>query len=441
LPRPLEHQRAVLLSAARFGVLACGRRWGKSTVGISALVEGRGPTGREFKGALDGANTWLVCPTYAMAAERWRELKDSLRDAWTDKSEVERRIELPGGGAVTVRSGDDADSLRGSGLDAVVLDECAFMREDVWQEAIRPALSDRNGWCLFASTPDGQANWFFKLWTQAREAAGWERWQEPTSRNPLVPAAELAAARQEIGSFAFSQEYEAQFTAPEGSLLRREWLKFYDRTEGDVYVLGERERVGLVDLRTRFGVVDLAVSLKTTADRTCALAIGLTPEGRLVVLDALWDRIEVPSLRPKLKAFVARWGLAVLHVEATAFQLSLVQDLRRDGLACRELRPDKDKASRFSAAVAWAEGEKLWLPRVSPWTDAAVNELTSFPAAQHDDFADAVAYAVGAAREIASFDFPTAPNWKPARDPLEGYLVADAWRGYALNPPPKGDLP
>ena len=112
------------------------------------------------------------------------------------------------------------------------------------------------------------------------------------------------------------------------------------------------------------------------------------------VSDALWDRIPAPELIPKLEAFSERWKLDVLYVEAVGYQLAMIQMLRSGGLAVRELHPgSRDKTSRFLVAVACAEGGKVWLPRSSSWTQAAVRELTSFPKG-HDDLSDCVAYAV-----------------------------------------------
>ena len=71
-------------------------------------------------------------------------------------SETHRRVTLPGGGVLQVRSADDPDSLRGEGLDFLVMDEAAYIKEDAWIEALRPALSDRKGSALFISTPAGR---------------------------------------------------------------------------------------------------------------------------------------------------------------------------------------------------------------------------------------------------------------------------------------------
>ena len=74
LPRPLEHQVPVLNSPARNKVVVCGRRWGKSALGLVAVVGGHGPRGR-FRGAGQGANGYWVAPTYGIASEIWRDLK------------------------------------------------------------------------------------------------------------------------------------------------------------------------------------------------------------------------------------------------------------------------------------------------------------------------------------------------------------------------------
>ena len=119
------HQRPILLSPARFKVVVCGRRWGKTASGLMATVKGHGTYRGQRKGAIDGGRIWWIAPNYGIASDIWRDLKRACRDAWIAKNEVERRIELPGGGSVTVKSADNPDSLRGSGLDGVVVDEAA----------------------------------------------------------------------------------------------------------------------------------------------------------------------------------------------------------------------------------------------------------------------------------------------------------------------------
>ncbi|MCA9315790.1 MAG: hypothetical protein KDB73_09895, partial [Planctomycetes bacterium] len=146
LPQPLAHQLDVLRHPARLKVVVCGRRWGKSLLGLIACVEGHGPLDSGYRGALEGAQVWWIAPTYPQGVLIWRDLKKALRGGWIEKREKEMRIVLPGGGSVTVKSADNPDALRGVGLDGVVLDEAAFMSEEAWTHGIRPALADRQGW-------------------------------------------------------------------------------------------------------------------------------------------------------------------------------------------------------------------------------------------------------------------------------------------------------
>lgn len=212
LPTPLPHQAEVLHNPARFKVLACGRRWGKTALGLMAVVDGQAAG----LGAVNGAAIWWVAPTYKTASNViWPDLKRCLRNAWVDKSEQDHAIYLPGGGSITVRSADNPDSLRGAGLDGLVLDEAAFCEEYVWKDVLRPMLADRQGWAIFPSTPNGK-NWFYELFRRGGVEPGWASWQRPTSDNPTVPASELEAARVE-GPRTFRQEYLADFTEMEGA--------------------------------------------------------------------------------------------------------------------------------------------------------------------------------------------------------------------------------
>jgi len=117
----------------------------------------------------------------------------------------DRLITMPSGGTVQVRSADNPDSLRGEGLDFVVLDECAFIKEQAWTEALRPALSDRQGKALFISTPKGR-NWFWRQWTRGNtDDEEWHSWRFPTSANPFIPQSEIDAARESLPERTFQQ--------------------------------------------------------------------------------------------------------------------------------------------------------------------------------------------------------------------------------------------
>ena len=227
LPAFHPKQREVALDPARFKVAACGRRWGKTRLGAALCIMTAGKGGR----------AWWVAPTYPVASVGWRLIHRMARQVpGTVIRQGDRMVTFPNGGEIQVRSADNPDSLRGEGLDFVVMDECAFIQEDAWQEALRPALSDRKGRAMFISTPKGR-NWFWRLWQKCLDDQDheWRGWQLPTADNPYIDPVEIEAARRGLPERIFAQEYLAEFLDDAGGVFRR----VMDAAQpGRVYIAG-----------------------------------------------------------------------------------------------------------------------------------------------------------------------------------------------------------
>lgn len=212
LPALHKSQEQVKNHPSRFKVMSCGRRWGKTRLGALLCISV----------ALRGGVAWWVAPTYKVAAVGWRILVNlAVQIPGAQILKADKIVILPGGGLVQVRSADDPNSLRGDALHFVVLDEVAFMKEEAWTEAIRPALSDYKGSALFISTPSGR-NWFWKLWMKGKlgENPDWSSWQLPTSDNPFIDKTEIEEARRDLPELTFEQEYLAVFLENEGQVFR-----------------------------------------------------------------------------------------------------------------------------------------------------------------------------------------------------------------------------
>jgi phage FluMu gp28-like protein len=213
LSKPHPKQREIIdaFAAHRFGVVDCGRRFGKTELGKIVAIQA----------ALTGQIVWWILPTYPMARDTWGDLKRTLQSVTRYKSEVDRHLELFGGGVIRVQSGHDPDTLRGAGIDLAVLDEAAYLHPDVWSAAIRPALSDRRGKALFLSTPNGQ-NWFWSLWLHGCDPVNedWFARTYTTADNPYIHPDEIAAARDLLPERVFNQEYLADFLSDGGAVFR-----------------------------------------------------------------------------------------------------------------------------------------------------------------------------------------------------------------------------
>ena len=179
-------QLAIAQHPARFKVVMCGRRWGKTILGVFIC----------FKISIQGGRTWWVAPSYKISNEGWIELKklawlinDNVpsEDLKVEVRESDKQLLFPNGGMLEVRSSDIEGSLRGSGLDYVVIDEAASHRPTVWYEELRPALMDKKGGCLFIGTPKGN-NWFAQLYDKANKGNNprWAAWKRISWDNPII---------------------------------------------------------------------------------------------------------------------------------------------------------------------------------------------------------------------------------------------------------------
>lgn len=214
LEDPHPAQWEVILSAKRFNVLNCGRRWGKTNLAKRLIIKAS---------AQDNLPVAYLCPTYKMLSTVWADVVGMCPMA--QKDVTQHRLKFPGGGSITMWSADDAaNSLRGQKYALVILDEAAIMPGlmDAWERSIRPTLTDLEGGAWFISTPrrGGAFEQFYLRGTSDDEDyEDWQSWQMPTTSNPFIPAREIRKAEKGMSLQAFRQEYEADFEASESDLV------------------------------------------------------------------------------------------------------------------------------------------------------------------------------------------------------------------------------
>lgn len=210
LPRPHSAQRAVLATAGRFNVLACGRRWGKTTLMEQVIA----------RPALDGGPVGWFAPTYKLMLDVWRDLSAMLRPVLRRANGSEHRMELITGGVLDFWTLEDQDAGRGRKYQRVVIDEAGLSSRllPIWSQAIRPTLADLAGDAWFVGTPKGR-NGFWELYERAGQERGWARWQQPTESNPHIRPEEVAEMRASMPALAVAQEVDAEFTEGELTLF------------------------------------------------------------------------------------------------------------------------------------------------------------------------------------------------------------------------------
>jgi hypothetical protein len=208
---PHAGQQAVHDSRALRRVLACGVRWGKTRVGVyeavAALLEPHS----------GGSMGWVVGPDHVVS-DRILKLAHRALEKHSPHRIVEARghalrVQNLGGGVSEAqgRSADNPASLLGEGLDWLVVDEAARLRDEVWNEHLSQRLVERNGWALLLSTPHGPG-WFYEAYRRGRAGErGYAAWTGPTWENPHIERAVIEAERAGLTPDVFAQEYEGKF--------------------------------------------------------------------------------------------------------------------------------------------------------------------------------------------------------------------------------------
>ena len=205
-------QDTVAKDPTRFRVVVAGRRFGKTHLAIRELAYHAKDPNKEV---------WYVAPTYKMARQIvWRKLKNKLSDLnWISKTnETELTIQLVNGSTIALKGADNYDSLRGVGLDFIVLDEFADIAPDAWYETLRPTLSDKQGRALFIGTPKGIGNWAYEIYQNSIDNDTWQSYSFTTIEGGNVPETEIEAAKRDLDERTFRQEYLATFETFSGRI-------------------------------------------------------------------------------------------------------------------------------------------------------------------------------------------------------------------------------
>jgi hypothetical protein len=196
LPEPHINQQRILDSEARFRVVMCGRRFGKSELSQIEIISN----------ALLGKSVAYITPTYQLARVFFERLIQAVPFE-SNKSEL--TIKFPNNGSVDFFTGERLDNLRGRKFHLVVVDEASFIPnlEDGWLNSIRPTLTDYKGRAIFLSTPKGK-NFFYSLFLKGGEP-DWESFRFTTYDNPYIDKGEIDDARTQLPEVVFEQEYMA----------------------------------------------------------------------------------------------------------------------------------------------------------------------------------------------------------------------------------------
>lgn len=197
---PHEAQLRVMEDPSRMKVLPCGRRLGKSNMEAHELLpyaflaRKRASTLRANGQRME---YWIVGPEYADSEKAFRVFYDKCSKLGLPFDRPGTYYSVQTGDMVVslwegafilqAKSENRPNSLVGEALSGVIFDEAAKMKQNTWDQLIRPTLADFGGWAIFTSTPEGK-NWFHRLYMDSIQPGneGWNGFRIPSWKNPHV---------------------------------------------------------------------------------------------------------------------------------------------------------------------------------------------------------------------------------------------------------------
>lgn len=410
----LKWQQEVFKDPHRFKVVAAGRRCGKSRLSAVTLLI-------EALNCPEGSSVMYVAPTLGQARSIiWDLLHDLGRPVIKSSHVNNLEITLINGRKILVRGADNPDSLRGVSLVYLVMDEVAFIKQDVWEKILRAALSDKKGRALFISTPSGR-NWFYDIFKLGQEDTDeeWKSWHFTTADNETIDPKEIEAAKRSLSSFAFKQEYLSSFDTAGADVFKQEWVKKGSEPNNGSYVIA-------IDLA---GFEDIAAGSqnKKRLDETAIAIVKVADNGDWFVKEIQHGRWDIKDTCFRILKVIKEYEPIQIGIErgtAKNAVMTVLQDMMRQYNTFAHIQTLTHGNKKKTDRVIWAlqgrfEHGKVILNEDEDWAEFE-DQLIMFPTkGVHDDLVDALAYIEQLA--ISSFMPDYDEEEYEVFDPISGY--------------------
>lgn len=299
LNRPHFGQKEFLNSKARFKVLMCGRRWGKSDISKNLAI----------RFMLDGKETAYVTPNYQLAKVFYEDILNILPvEVIKSANKSDLIISLITGGTLHFFTGEKPDNFRGRKFHLVIIDEASYVKDlkNAWNNAIRPTLTDYRGEAVFISTPRGK-DYFHSLYLKGiNKEEGWESFRFTSYDNPYILNEEIDMAKLELPLAAFNQEYLA---IPSENVANPFGI--------------DNIRKNIIDRLSNKPAVIFGIDLAKTTDFT--VIIGLDEDGKMCHYDRF--QLDWTATKDKIRELPRS---TTKHIDSTGVGDVIVEELQKE---------------------------------------------------------------------------------------------------------------
>ncbi len=397
----LPWQQEVWTDESRFKVIAAGRRTGKSRLAawrliVSALEADKG-------------HVWYIAPTQQQARDiMWQQLLELGNPVIASSHVNNMQLTLINGSVISLKGADRPETMRGVALKFVVLDEYADIKPTVFEQILRPALADLKGRCVFIGTPKGR-NHFYDLYKLGKkDVKDWKSWHFTSFDNPLLDKEEIEIAKETMSTFAFRQEFMANFEAPQSDIFKEDWVIVKDKDDepehGTYYMA--------VDLAGFENVSKQASNKKKYLDQTSIAIVKVGDDNKWWVDKVDAGRWDIKEVCERILKHTQLYGVQVIGIEKGSLMRAVMPYLTEMMLK-QNIYPrieeiaigNRSKVDRVVGALQGRFEHKQVELCEGDWVKEFKDELLNFPTTGvHDDMVDSVSLIAQIANVVMYFE-------------------------------------
>jgi predicted phage terminase large subunit-like protein len=192
----------------------------------------------------------------------------------------------------------------------------------------------------------------------------------------------LEKLRRQFGSDIFSAQYLQTPVPPGGGIIKRKWLRYYDKLPERTY------RTKLIQSW------DTAAKAGEQNDWSVCTT-WLVADDHYYLIDLVRGRYEYPQLKATAIALAKRDKPDAILIEEASTGIALAQELSK--IVTRPVRPipvERDKLGRLYPQQALFEARLVLFPKNAPFLPELETELLTFPQGKTDDQVDSISQAL-----------------------------------------------
>lgn len=303
----LIHSACILSDPSFFVTVVAGRRGGKSMCAINQVLY--------WSLKDEGSVTWYVCPTDGQCENVINEISKAVQNSGLVKkinnSKGNRIVEFNNGSTIHFKSALSSDSLRGSLVNYMVVDEAAFINNKLFDTILMPSMAVGGKKVLIISTPRG-TNWFHNYYMKglSNKQNKFKSFKFTSYDNPAVDKNLIELFKSQVPEGVFNQEYLGEFVdsaAVFQNVAELCCLEQQEQTKGINYICG----------------IDIGMLIDET------VVTILDTSGAMVFQDA-FTGLEAPELRAKILSTLKKYKPIKTVIEENNQGLPLIHDLKRE---------------------------------------------------------------------------------------------------------------